>query len=665
MQEKERDARQFRERIEQLPCMWTHIRLRAVLGRVNEDWVLLGLHGDLICEEPQTILDLSDVSIPETVKLVEDIRPFSDLDGILTGIENGEIVLSEIPVTLTSFRGSRTIFVRGHYEDHLIPSDVSARWTDCWPSIVLSIGGSSLEAIGFDEKAVDRELASGDYDHQALYELTRDAIGFQLGGAVMPHIYMVAPVYLTLSSGISTQKIAVAVKCHKVTVPSDICVRITELGESQRFRRSIPAKAMDSEAYGIWKNHTQNIKRPEGVTSIVMRLIYRDEHIDRNFQSLGKATEPSYFVGLWQNVKFADSLLGIVELRYPTWGDTSWIAQQLDEKDARTFTCRVLAHQIIRPNVDVDMLCGLDNERLSSFAQFFISGVDTFSDEFKRRKGRSYFDDFQHFFKNRLQSVRERTADIQRLMQSMASNQVSQIARAISEGPLRQIVESVRLQQEQIQKLFLPASQLALLGESAKTALSQLASIQESLRPAVIPSYYLSPRILPQQIAVFSEEKAEELQEDLLDELLNNIDPNLTNIRKGAWQTLLSDSPDALRQAFHSMRELVREVFEQIAPDGQVQAAPWYRKPDNGAPVTRKQRVRFALSGNTEDYSQSNMQTLIDFWQIIDDGVDRIYAQLSSIAHGKRTQTAEAYLRIAENLLILVLSNRKTVKGTT
>ncbi len=311
------------------------------------------------------------------------------------------------------------------------------------------------------------------------------------------------------------------------------------------------------------------------------------------------------------------------------------------------------------------MLCGLDNERLASFAQCFISGVDTFSAEFKRRKGRSYFDDFQHFFRKRLQSVREHTANIQKLMQSLATNQVSQIARAISEGPLRQIVESVRLQQGQIQKLFLPASQLALFGESARTAISQLASIQEFLRPAMIPSYYLGPQILPKQIAIFSEEKTEELEEDLLDKLLSNIDPNFTNIRKGAWQTLRSDSPDSLRQAFHSMRELVREVFEQIAPDSQVQATPWYRKPDSGAPVTRKQRVRFALSGNSEDYSQSNMQTLIDFWQIIDDGVDTIYAQLSSIAHGKRTQTAEAYLHIAENLLILVLSNRKTIEDTT
>jgi len=640
--------------------MWTHIRLRAVLGRVNEDWVLLGLHGDLICEEPQEILDVSDVNIPETVKLVEDIQPFADLDNILAGIENGTLLLSETPVTLGSFKGSRTILVRGHYEDHLVPVDVSARWTDRWPSIVLSIGGGSMANIGFDEKAVDRELYSGDYDHQALYELTRDAIGFQLGGAIMPHICMVAPLYLTLSSGISTQTIAVTVKCHQATVASDIRVRISESGESERFRKSIPAEVMDSKVRGIWKNYAQNIKRPEGVNSIAMRLIYRNEHIDRNFQNLGRSTETPYFVQPWQNVKFADSLFGIVELRHPTWSDTSWIAQQLDEKDARSFTCRVLAHQILQPNLDAALLHGLDNERLTSFAQFFISGVSKSISEFKRRKGRSYFDDFQHFFRKRLQSVRERTANIQKLMESLATNQVSQIARAISEGPLKQIAESVQLQQEQIRKLFLPASQLALFGESMRTVTSQLASIQESLRPAVIPSYYLSPQMLPNQIAAIPEGKTEELEEDLLDELLSSIDSSFTNIRKGAWQTLWSDSPDSLRQAFHSMRELVREVFERIAPDGQVQAAPWYRKLDGVVPVTRKQRVRFALSGESEDYSQSNMQTLNDFWQIIDDGIDTIYAQLSSIAHGKRTQTAEAYLRMAENLLVLVLSNRKT-----
>ena len=113
------------------------------------------------------------------------------------------------------------------------------------------------------------------------------------------------------------------------------------------------------------------------------------------------------------------------------------------------------------------------------------------------------------------------------------------------------------------------------------------------------------------------------------------------------------------------MRELVREVFERIAPDSQVQAAPWYRRPDGVVPVTRKQRVRFALSGDSEDYSQLNMQTLNDFWQIIDDGIDTIDAQLSSIAHGKSAQTAEAYLRMAENLLVLVLSNRKMAGDAT
>ena len=59
------------------------------------------------------------------------------------------------------------------------------------------------------------------------------------------------------------------------------------------------------------------------------------------------------------------------------------------------------------------------------------------------------------------------------------------------------------------------------------------------------------------------------------------------------------------------------------------------------------------------------MKNIVYLWQIIDDGVDAIYGKLSSIAHGGRTETAEAYLNIAENLLILILSNRENMEGTT
>lgn len=661
MQEQERDTRELQKRIRKLPCMWTHIRLRAVIGEAGERWVLLGLHADLVCEEPQETLDLSDVNIPETVKLIEDIRPFSDFDTILSGIGNGELNLRDVPVMIYGFKGPRTILVRGHYEEYLLPPDVTARWTDSWPSLVFSLGCNSLKDIGFDEEAVNRELATGDFDHQALYELTRDVIGFQLGGTVRPHIYIVAPIYITLSSAISLQRISFVVRTHQAVHSSDIRVRIAESLDSQRFRRSITADAVDTQLFGMWKNHAHNLKRPKDVNSIVMRLIFRGEQIDHNFQNLEIGTGSSYLIQPWQNVKTADSLLGIVEFRYPAWGDDLWAAQQLDEQDSRTFTCQVLAHQMVQTNPDVGSLCSMDDARLIFLAQHFVEGVDTLRSEFERNAGASYFDDFCHLFEKRLQSVRERIERTQKSMEALVSSHISQVIREISEGPWRQILESMRTQQEQIRQLFLPASQLTLLGELLKDATHP---VQEALQAVQFPSYHFDQIIAPPTWRVpHLMKETEEFEEDLLDQLLSSIDPNLVQMRNGAWQTFRGDSSDSLRQSFHSMRELVREVFEFIAPDDRVQAAPWYERPQSDAPVTRKQRVRFALTGNSEECSKSDTQRLSALWQLVDDGVDAIYGQLNSVAHGRRVRAAESYLHLAEELLTIVLTNRKGTEG--
>lgn len=45
---------------------------------------------------------------------------------------------------------------------------------------------------------------------------------------------------------------------------------------------------------------------------------------------------------------------------------------------------------------------------------------------------------------------------------------------------------------------------------------------------------------------------------------------------------------------------------------------------------------------------------------MIEGGVDEAYGQLSSVAHGERPTAAESYLHVAENLVIILLSNRVT-----
>ena len=437
MNELERDIAEFRERIKGLPRLWTHIRLRAVLGQAGSNWLLLGTHADFVYEKPEETLDISDVNMPRTVRLIEDVRPFSDLDAILSGLENGGLSLRDVPVMIRGFKGAQLILARGRNQQYVIPADVRARWTDSWPSLVFSLGAVSFDHMGFEEDAVNRELNTGDFDHRALYELTRDAIGFQLGGSVQPHIYIVAPIYIALSSAISPQRISFVVKSHRAVRSSDVRVRIAESGDSERFRRSVSADALDICQLGIWRKHAHNLQRPEGVNSVSMRLVFKGETIDGDLQALEAGPGTSHFVHPWQNVKLADSHLGMLEFRYPTWTDELWVARQLETQDARTFTCQVLAHQVVGSHLDTESLRSMDDGKLVFLAEHFVEGVDTLRSEFERTVAASYFDDFRHLFESRLQSVRADVERIQKSMEALVGDPVSQALRALSEGPLR------------------------------------------------------------------------------------------------------------------------------------------------------------------------------------------------------------------------------------
>jgi RNA-directed DNA polymerase len=143
-----------------------------------------------------------------------------------------------------------------------------------------------------------------------------------------------------------------------------------------------------------------------------------------------------------------------------------------------------------------------------------------------------------------------------------------------------------------------------------------------------------------------------------LSDLLNTIDPYYENKRTGAWVTFKGDSPDRIAQATHSMREVLNQLLEKLAPDEQVIKAPWYAVQTKGPKVTRKMRVRYILS----DESQPASKSTVNFIDSLANTTDEMYGQLSKEAHkhGENIEsTAEIYLHACELLLILILQNRK------
>ncbi len=144
-----------------------------------------------------------------------------------------------------------------------------------------------------------------------------------------------------------------------------------------------------------------------------------------------------------------------------------------------------------------------------------------------------------------------------------------------------------------------------------------------------------------------------------LSTLLSSIDPFLEEKRIGGWQTFEGNSTDRISQATHSMREVLRQLLDKLAPDGDVKGAPWYSEPSKEPKVTRKMKVRYILSGHSTTTSKST----VDFIDSIANAVVMTFAKLSSEAHkyGRSIEsTAETYLKACEVLILLMLLHRSS-----
>jgi hypothetical protein len=114
-----------------------------------------------------------------------------------------------------------------------------------------------------------------------------------------------------------------------------------------------------------------------------------------------------------------------------------------------------------------------------------------------------------------------------------------------------------------------------------------------------------------------------------LPKLLKEIDPNLELKRQGSWQTFYGNGNDRRSQSAHSMREVMNQLLDFLAPEDKVIKAGWYKKPKDTAPVTRKMKVRFAIAGDGIDISDSAVNLTDSLAEV----VDKTYYKLSAEAH--------------------------------
>ena len=144
----------------------------------------------------------------------------------------------------------------------------------------------------------------------------------------------------------------------------------------------------------------------------------------------------------------------------------------------------------------------------------------------------------------------------------------------------------------------------------------------------------------------------------LVQGFLEQISPDLEIKRSGAWQALDSGTQDGPSQAVHSMREVLRQMLDILAPATKIQEASWYKKPKDGPLVTRSMKIRYALTGTANVKSESTLSLINGMAETI----NSMYAKLSAESHSNtrsKISSVRMYLNACESLIGLIVTERK------
>ena len=135
-----------------------------------------------------------------------------------------------------------------------------------------------------------------------------------------------------------------------------------------------------------------------------------------------------------------------------------------------------------------------------------------------------------------------------------------------------------------------------------------------------------------------------------LDMSLSQMGDRLVQARRGAWIAVRSNNPDKVRQAAHSMRELLREVLRQLAPDGAF-SEEQIREEGHEGKVTRRMRVGHIAQGSRGRFTT-----------VLDAAVVDTYGILSRDAHkgDEDLEVLESIMAATEGLIgfLIALSQR-------
>lgn len=161
---------------------------------------------------------------------------------------------------------------------------------------------------------------------------------------------------------------------------------------------------------------------------------------------------------------------------------------------------------------------------------------------------------------------------------------------------------------------------------------------------------------IAQEIAEVFEEKEISEHQERLDSLLSEIDPELVEFRKAAWDVFNSKGKDYIGQASSSMRRLVDSLLRCLAPEKEVVETDYFKNnpnaKDNKGRPNRKARLLYVLS-----WDQNKAEHL----DRLTKGFLEAYGHLSAWDHVplKEDGFVHGALITVEGHLISILSLRK------
>jgi DNA-binding MarR family transcriptional regulator len=129
-----------------------------------------------------------------------------------------------------------------------------------------------------------------------------------------------------------------------------------------------------------------------------------------------------------------------------------------------------------------------------------------------------------------------------------------------------------------------------------------------------------------------------------LDDVFRALGPNHIAMWHGSWAVLDSHSPDRIRQAAHSGRELLMQVLAELAPDSVFGVAEIEKYGHQGT-VTRKMRVKKILIGASE--------SAVSWVDAVAKALEETYRRLVAASHDRGTYPRATEQQIAGLLYAL------------